>query len=91
MTRLLPAGCHGRHLLGSEQERPSGPGARGLLHSGPAEGDEEDHLHCSVTFDPTRPVNSDLVPTPAGPPLRPLSSLVRWDGLLMDLGIADTK
>lgn len=44
-----PAGRHGRHLLGPEPERSPGPGAGGLLHSGPAEGDEEDHLHRSLT------------------------------------------
>uniref|UniRef100_A0A8D3BUQ8 Ribosomal protein S6 kinase n=1 Tax=Scophthalmus maximus TaxID=52904 RepID=A0A8D3BUQ8_SCOMX len=30
---------------------PPGAGASGLLHSGPAAGDEEAHLHRSVTFD----------------------------------------
>lgn len=92
--RLLPPGCDGGHILSPEQERPSGPGACGLLHSGPAEGGEEDHLYRPVIFNPapTPPVNSDLVLTSTGPPLLSLlSSAVRWDRLLMDLGTANAK
>lgn len=77
-----PAGCHGRHLLRPEQERPPGAGAGGLLHAGPAQGHEEDHLHRSVTF--------NLRPPPDSPP-RPStpSSVLRSSGtdrLLTDPG-----
>ena len=69
-----PPGCDGRHLLRPEQERPAHPGAGGLLHSGPAARDEEDHLHRSVTFNPFSPPHSDLYLTSAGPSLPHFSS-----------------
>lgn len=67
VTLCPPPGRHGGHLLGPQQERPPGPGAGGLLHSGPAQGDEEDHLHRSVTFNPTA-LDSDLRRPPLSSP-----------------------
>lgn len=69
LLSVPPPGCDGCHLLGPEQECPSGSGAGGLLYSGPAERHEEDHLHRSVTFDPPlTTLNSDLYLTSTGPP-----------------------
>lgn len=69
-------GCNGSHLLSPQQERSPNPGTSGLFHSGPAEGYEEDHLHCPVTSSQTSTTTNLNSHKPAPP-----SHFVQWDGL----------
>lgn len=67
VPRAPAPGCHGGHVLRPQQERAPDPGAGGLFHSGPAEGDEEDHLHRPVTSSHTSAVTNLSSRRPARP------------------------